>query len=67
MNVTINPLALSLLLGDLSVGPDDVEGLLLGDRSTVTSTTIQDHADDHVQNSLAINITAHFSTQVCEI
>jgi len=64
MKVTMNPLALSFLLSDLSVGPDDVEGLLLGKMTRITSTTIEDHDADQVQDCVQINITGHFTSQI---
>ena len=64
MKVTMNPLALSFLLSDLSVGPDDVEGLLLGKMTKITSTTIGDNDADQVKDSVHINITGHFTSQV---
>ena len=64
VKATMNPLALSNLLSDLSVGPRGVEGLLFGKTTKLTSTTIQDNAADRVHDTFQINITGHFSQQV---
>jgi len=64
VKATMNPLALSNLLSDLSVGPHGVEGLLFGEKTKLTSTTIQDNAADRVHDTFQINITGHFSQQI---
>ena len=64
MKATINPLALSSLLKDLSVGPSEMEGMLLGSISRTTSTTVGDHDGDQIVNSLELNITGHFTAKV---
>ena len=64
MKVAINPLALSSLLNDLSVGSPEAEGMLLGKVSKSTTTTLGDHDVDEVKNSFQINITGHFSKKV---
>jgi len=65
VKASMNPLALSNLLSDLSVGPHGVEGLLFGEKTKLTSTTIQDNnAADRVHDTFQINITGHFTQQI---
>ena len=64
MKVTINPLTLSGLLTDLSIGSSETEGMLLGKISKSSSTTMGDHDIDDVNNSYQIHITGHFSSKV---
>lgn len=67
MKVTINPLTLSGLLTDLSIGSSETEGMLLGKISKSSSTTMGDHDIDDVNNSYQIHITGHFSSKIGDL